>query len=321
MMLITSRATSQTPTVLNSTDVKSQHTPEFSAEYRDTDLHCASSTTQEADPALNTSPSSSSSHNNSPNQPAKTSETDSCSSVQTPPTSIPTTPSECTTKDLVRLSKQCELSPSLLITEPKTNLRYKLRGGERRPVRSHLDGSSASDSSSLAPNASSPAPNASSPAPNASSPAPIDNALVCDIGSLAPIDRDEPPRKKQKKSLINTDIWVSNSSGRSERFFAGNFHMLEELSDKDFLKRVLDTSKHKLALLHSIECHLLDTVPRRTMTFTSWGDSSKQWVGMIEAAIQQTIQVYTKLHMDLVRFEIKLVPVLKGSTMNAPLVL
>ena len=210
-MLITSRPTSQTPTVPNSTGVKSQDILEISAEYRDSDLPCASSTTQGADPEPNTSPSSGSSHSNSPSRPGKTSETDSCSSVQTSLTSILSTPSKCTTKEFVQLS-ELESSPSLLITEPKTNLRYKLRGGEKRPVRNHPDGSSASDSSL---------------APIVSTPAPLDNGSLCDVGGLAPIDRDEPPRKTQKKSLINTDIWVSNSSGRSERFFAGNFHMLE----------------------------------------------------------------------------------------------
>jgi len=43
----------------------------------------------------------SSSHNNSLNQSAKTSETNSCSFVQTSLTSISMTPSECTIKDLV----------------------------------------------------------------------------------------------------------------------------------------------------------------------------------------------------------------------------
>lgn len=97
--------------------------------------------------------------------------------------------------------------------------------------------------------------------------------------------------------------------------------MLDELSDNSFLRHVSEASDTDPDLIHFIECHLKDTVPRQTINLpVAVYLSTKDWTTVLRGHVQATRNDYTKLHRELELFEVVLVPVLKGSN-GAPIML
>ncbi len=120
------------------------------------------------------------------------SEADPRSSLHTRLSSIPQTPSVHSTKALVALAKQYHLPPSLLIAEPNSNPRHQSSSGVKKRPRDGF-------AEDLTPNA------------NMSTPG---------ISSSTLDEGDQRSPKKQKKSRVNTKIWVYHNL-RFEQLFAG----------------------------------------------------------------------------------------------------
>lgn len=270
-------------------------TPEHSsaAESQNKDPQCANSSTRPAEEAPEAPPSSPGHCSDSPTRQTTDSEADPCSSSHTSLSSTPRTSSVSSTEELVDLTKRYHLPRSLLLAEPNNDPRHKFPGGVKRQARDSF---------------------AEVPTPNAST-------STREIGRSSLNEEDGRPRKKQKKSLVHTEIWVAHHLGRFEQMFAGDFRMLDEMSDSSFLRHVSETSDTDPGLIQAIECHYIDTVPRRTTDLTIGGRfSTKEWTTRLRGSIQATSKYYAKLDKKLERFEVILVPVLKGSK-DAPIML
>lgn len=270
-------------------------TPEHhsAAESQNTDPQCANTITKPTEEAPEACSSPRRHCSDSLTVQTTDSESHPRSSLDTPLSSAPQTPSISSTEELVDLTNRYHLPPSLLIAQPNRDPRHNFPRGVKRRARDSF-------SEGLAPNAT---------------------TATREIDSPALDEGDRRSRKKQKKSLVDTEIWVAHRLGRFERMFAGDFRMLSEMSDTSFLQHVSETSDTDPALIQAIECHLIDTVPRQTIDLRCLGGVlTKEWTTVLRGYIQATSKYYTRLHKKLVRFEVILVPVLKGSK-DAPILL
>lgn len=267
--------------------------PSSTAKSQEKDPQCTKLSTSPAKEAPEAPPSSPGHCSDSPTGETTDSGRDPCSSSHTSLPSTPRTPSVTNTEELVDLTKRYHLPRSLLLAEPNSNPRHKFPSGVKRRAQDSF---------------------AEDPTPNVS-------ISTREIGSSSLNEGDGRPRKKPKKSPVHTEIWVAHHLGRFERMFAGDFRMLEEMSDSSFLRHISETSDTDPALIQAVECHYIDTVSRRTTDLTMRGRfSTKEWTTRLRDSIEATSKCYAKLDKKLVRFEVILVPVLKGSR-EAPIML
>jgi len=75
------------------------------------------------------------------------------------------------------------------------------------------------------------------------------------IGSSTLDEGDQRSPKKQKKSRVNTKIWVYHNL-RFEQLFAGDLCMLDALSDNSFLQQVAEAANIYQGFIYSVECCL-----------------------------------------------------------------
>lgn len=126
------------------------------------------------------------------------------------------------------------------------------------------------------------------------------------IGSPTLDEGDQRSPKKQKKSLVNIKIWVYHNL-RFEQLFAGDFCMLDALSDNSFLQQVAEAAKLYQGFIHSVECCLQDTVPRVTITLPVPDRlSDNRWMTVIQGHLHMTRNVCTQLHKELKNFEVQM---------------
>lgn len=98
--------------------------------------------------------------------------------------------------------------------------------------------------------------------------------------------------------------------------------MLDALSDNSFLQRVCKASNIDPDLIHSVECHLQDTVPRAIITLSRPNcQSANDWMTVMQGHLRMTrnlyTQLYTQLRTELENFEVVLVPLLRDSAGNS----
>ncbi len=78
---------------------------------------------------------------------------------------------------------------------------------------------------------------------------------------MIPDPEDERAPEKQRKPVTATKIWVGDSHGIFNLFSDHDFEALK-LSDYTFMNGVAKASGFEPRSFDTIECHLLDTVPR-----------------------------------------------------------
>ncbi len=135
---------------------------------------------------------------------------------------------------------------------------------------------------------------------------------------MIPDPEDEQTPKKQRKPVMATKIWVGNSCGIFKLFLDHNFEALK-LSDYTFMDGVAKASGFEPRSFDTLECHLLDTVPRQQLTFRYDGcRPSKRFMPTIKRHLRQTMDTYAELGMQLQHFEVRVIPVFIRVPLDVP---